>query len=63
MFDGAPFANLSDDAFAFGPVCEPRCALCRGPAQIWPACSSSFDLAAPERLAGLLNAGFAQGIP
>ena len=20
MFDGAPFANLSDDAFAFGPV-------------------------------------------
>ena len=35
----------------------------RGPAQIWPARSSSFDLAAPERLAGLLNAGFAQGIP
>ncbi len=35
----------------------------RDPAQLWPACSSSFDLAAPERLAGLLNAGFAQGIP
>jgi len=25
--------------------------------------SSSFDLAAPERRAGLLNAGFAQGDP
>jgi len=25
--------------------------------------ASSFDLAAPERLAGLLNAGFAQGDP
>ncbi len=35
----------------------------RDPAQISRACSSSFDLAAPERLAGLLNAGFAQGIP
>jgi hypothetical protein len=34
----------------------------RDPAQISPA-RSSFDLAAPERPAGLLNAGFAQGIP
>ena len=28
----------------------------------WPL-ASSFDLAAPERFAGLLNAGFAQGDP
>jgi hypothetical protein len=53
------------------PMTPSRLVLCvtharaafRDPAQIWPACSSSFDLAAPERLAGLLNAGFAQGIP
>ena len=24
MFDGAPFANLSDDALAFGPVRDAR---------------------------------------
>jgi hypothetical protein len=24
MFDGAPFANLLDDAFAFGPARDPR---------------------------------------
>jgi hypothetical protein len=35
----------------------------RDPTRISRACSSPFDLAAPERLAGLLNAGFAQGIP
>jgi hypothetical protein len=38
-------------------------ALLRGAAHAcWPS-ASSFDLAAPERFAGSLNAGFAQGIP
>ena len=63
MVDRAPFANLSNDAFAFGPCATRARAWFRGPAQIWPARSSSFDLAAPERLAGLLNAASLRGSP
>ena len=63
MFDGAPFANLPETPSRL-ILCATRArAAFRYPAQFSPARSSSFDLAAPERLAGLLNAGFAQGIP
>ena len=43
-------------------ACRTARAVAPAPHACWPS-ASSFDLAAPERLAGSLNAGIAQGIP
>src|SRR6185437_5929386 len=45
-------------------IAPPLCRTSPTPPRPVPrGCSPSFDLRAPERLAGSLNAGFAQGIP